>query len=132
MYGGRNELYSAASHLNDDDLKATCQSLADDLAGETTYLEQIVVSHGREPGFEEAITSALSDHVMKLLRERGGDESIVSMAKQAQSELRGVLDEAIDSTRDREVQSLLDQQRRHVEFAERVLRQAARAARHSP
>ncbi len=129
MYGGRNDLYAAASHLNNDDLKAICETLADDLAGETTYLEQLIVSHGCEPGFEDAITSAFSDQLMKLFRERGGDESIVSMAKQAQSELRGVMDDAIDSTHDPEVQSMLDQQRRHIEFAERVLRQAARATR---
>ncbi len=132
MYGGHDELYAAAGQLNNDDLAAICQTLADDLAGDTAYLEQIIVSNGRQPGFEEAVTSALSEQIMKLFRERGGDECVVSKAKQAQSELRQVVDETIGATCDPEVQSLLEQQRRHVEFAERVLRQAARAARKDP
>ena len=132
MYGGRNELYAAAGQLSNEDLAAICQSLADDLAGDTAYLEQIIVSNGRQPGFDEAVTSALCEQIMKLFRERGGDEGIVSKAKQAQCELRQVVDETIGATCDPEVQWLLDQQRRHVDFAERVLRQAARAARQGP
>ena len=97
MYGGRNGLYAAAGHLDSGELKLICRSLAEHLAGETTYLEQIVVSHGRAQGFEEAVTSALSDQIMKLLRDRGGDEFVVSKAKQAQSELRGIMDETIGS-----------------------------------
>ncbi len=129
MYGGRDELYAAASHLSNDDLAAICRTLADDLAGDTADLEQIIVSHGREPGFEEAVTSALGEEIMILFRERGGDEGVVSKAKQAQAELREVVDETIGATADPEVQALLDQQKRHIEFAGRVLRQSARAAR---
>lgn len=129
MYGGRNELYAAAGHVSNDDLREICRKLADDLAGDAAYLEQIIVSHGREPGFNEAVTSALSDQIMQLFRDRRGDEGVVSQAKQAQTEVRERVDETIDATADTEVKSLLDQQKQHIEFAERVLRQAARVAR---
>ncbi len=129
MYGGRDELYAAADHLGNDDLKAICRTLADDLADDTAYLEQIIVSHGREPGFKQSVTSALSEEIMRLFREGRGEEGVVSKAKQGQSELRERVDETIGATGDAEVQSLLDLQKQHIEFAERVLRQASRLVR---
>ena len=129
MYGGRDELYAAAEQLDNEDLAVICRTLADDLAGDTAYLEQIIVGHGREAGYREAVTSALSEEIMKLFREGRGEEGVVSKAKQGQSELRERVDETIGATQDAEVQSLLAHQKRHIELAERVLRQAARLAR---
>jgi hypothetical protein len=129
MYEGRDDLYAAAAHLDNEDLAEICHKLADDLAGDTAYLEQIVVSHGIGPGFEEAVTSALSDQIMRLFREGRGDEGVIFRAGEAQSELHERIEETIGATTDAEVQSLLDQQKRHIQFAERVLRQAGRAAR---
>jgi len=129
MYGGRDELYAAAKEVGDEDLAVICRTLADDLAGDTAYLEQIIVKHGHEPGFEKAVTSTLSDAIMKILRQGRGDEGVVSQAKQAQTELRERMDETIAQSDDPEVHAVLDQQKQHLDFAERVLRQAARSMR---
>jgi uncharacterized protein (TIGR02284 family) len=122
-YGGRDDLYAAANQLNDEDLSAICRKLADDLAGDTAYLEQIIVMHGQQPEVQNAVTSTLSEAIMKLLRKSRGDEGIVSAAKQRQSQLRQRYNETIAATGHPEAHAILDEQKKHVEFAERVLRQ---------
>jgi uncharacterized protein (TIGR02284 family) len=132
-YGGRDELYAAADKLGDRDLAAICRKLADDLAGHTAYLEQVIVMHGQEPGFQDAVASALSEEIMKVLRQSPGDQGVVLAAERGQGQLRRQYDETISATGDPEAQSVLGQQRKHIEFAERVLRQVARpAAQSSP
>ena len=120
-YTGRDDLYLAADHLNDEELAAICRKLADDLAGNSAHLEQIIVMHGEKPGSDEKIRAVLGHEIMKFLREHGRDTAILSAAKETQKELRGQYDATIAATGDSEAQGVLKKQRRDVEFAERVL-----------
>jgi uncharacterized protein (TIGR02284 family) len=126
-YAGRDDLYAAAEQLDDEDLSAICHKLADDLAGHTAFLEQIIVMHGAEPGFEENIASTLSEEIMQLLRKGRGDQGIVSAVQEKQGQLREKYDETIAATDNPEAQSILEQQKKDVDFAERVLRQVSPA-----
>src|SRR5512133_48742 len=86
-YSGRDDLYTAAAQVNDKDLGKICCKLADDLAGSAAYLEQIIIMHEGEPGYANAVTSLLSEEIMKLLRAGRGDRGIVSAIQHEQSEL---------------------------------------------
>ncbi len=121
-YGRRDDLYVAAEQLGDQDLAAICRKLADDLAANTAHLEQIIVMHGKEPGFREAAASAMGHELMSLLRKGRGDQMLVSAVEREQSELRGQYDETIAATHDADARSLLEEQKKDVEFAEQVLR----------
>jgi hypothetical protein len=48
-YGGRDDLYQAAANLEDVELAAICRKLADNLAGNSAYLAQILAMHGEPP-----------------------------------------------------------------------------------
>jgi uncharacterized protein (TIGR02284 family) len=124
-YAGRDDLYAAAGQVGDEDLSTICRKLADDLADHTAYLEQIIAMHGEEPGFKEAVTSALSEEIMRFLRKGRGDQGIISAVRETQSELREQYDATIAATPDPEAQSILEEQKRDVGFAERVLRKVA-------
>jgi uncharacterized protein (TIGR02284 family) len=124
-YGGRDDLYAAAKQLNDDDLSAICRKLADELAGNTTFLQQIILIHGAEIGSEKAAVSALGDEIMKFLRKGRGDQGIIAAVQQEQSELREKYDAAIADTAEAEMKAILQQQQKSVDFAERVLRQVS-------
>jgi uncharacterized protein (TIGR02284 family) len=124
-YGGRDDLYAAAAQLSNEDLSVICRKLADDLAGNTAYLEQIIATQGEQPGFNEAIASALGEEIMKLLREGNGDHGIIAVVQQEQRGLREEYEATIAATRDAEARSVLEEQKRDVDFAERVLRHIA-------
>jgi uncharacterized protein (TIGR02284 family) len=126
-YAGRDDLYTAAEHLDDEDLSAICRKLADDLAGNTAFLEQIIVMHGAEPGFAEKVAFTLGEEIMQFLRSGRGDQSIVSAMQDKQGQLREKYDETIAATDNPEAQSILEQQKKDVDFAERVLRQVSPA-----
>jgi uncharacterized protein (TIGR02284 family) len=121
-YSGRDDLYAAASQVSNEDLAIICRRLAEDLAGNTASLEQIIAIHGAEPGFKEAVASALGEEIMRLLREGHGDHGVISVVQAEQRSLRGEYEATIAATHDAEAQALLERQRRDVDFAERVLR----------
>jgi len=131
-YGRRDDLYAAARQLNDDDLSTICHKLADDLAGNTTFLQQIILMHEAEIGSENAAVSALCDEIMKFLRKGRGDQGVIAAVQQEQSELREKYDAAIADTPEAEMQAILQQQQRSVDFAERVLRQVSPHVRNDP
>jgi hypothetical protein len=124
-YGGRDDLYAAGKQVGDEDLAVICGKLADDLAGRTADLEQIILMHNEEPGFEEALTSELSAEIMAFLRKERGDKGIVSAVQQEQSDLHKQYDETIAATHDPAAQEVLEQQKKGVDFAEHVLRQVS-------
>jgi uncharacterized protein (TIGR02284 family) len=124
-YSGRDDLYAAAKQVTDQDLKAICRKLADDLAGNTAYLEQIIAMQGAEPGVKEALASVLGEEIMELLRKARSDQGVVSAVQQGQGALREQYDATIAATSDAETQSVLQDQKEDVAFAERVLRHVA-------
>ncbi len=103
-YSGRDDLYAAASQVSNEDLAIICRRLADDLAGNTAFLEQIIAIHGAEPGFKEAVASALGEEIMRLLREGHGDHGVISVVQAEQRSLRGEYEATIAATHDAEAQ----------------------------
>jgi hypothetical protein len=128
-YSGRDDLYAAAEQLNDQDLSVICHKLADDLGGNTADLEQIIVAQGAEPGFKDAVASVLGEEIMRLLRKTRGDQGVISNVQQQQSALCGQYDAIIAATPDAEAKSVLEDQKKDVDFAARVLRQVASSDR---
>jgi hypothetical protein len=124
-YSGRDDLYAAAAQVTDKDLGDICCKLADDLAGNAAYLEQIIIMHDEDPGYVNAIASSLGEKIMKLVRARRGDQGIVSAVQQKQMKLREKYEATIDAMHDSEAHSLLETQKKAVEFAEHVLRKVS-------
>jgi rubrerythrin len=120
-YGGRDDLYLAAAKINDRELAEICSKLADDLASHAAFLNQIIIMHDEEPGFESVAKSLLGEEIMKLLKKGRGDEGIVSAVERDQIELRKRYEATIAATPDAEVQSILEMQKRDIEFGEHVL-----------
>lgn len=125
-YSRRDDLYTAAEQLTDEDLSAICRKLADDLADHTAYLKQIIAMHGQDPGIEETISCTLSGEIMRLLRQDRGDQGIVAAIQGEEAELREQYDATIAAVDNPEAQAVLETQKRDVDFAERVLRRAMR------
>jgi uncharacterized protein (TIGR02284 family) len=127
-YVGRDDLYLAAEHLNDGELAVICRKLADELAGQSAHLEQVILMQGEAAGGEEeeTVRAALREEIMKFLREHGRDPAILSAAKKSQHELRDRYDATIAATEDSETQGVLKKQREEVDFGERVLDRIAK------
>lgn len=120
-YYVRDDLYLAVDCLKDKDLAAICRKLADDLAGNTAYLEQIILMQNEEPEFEDHMMSSLNTVVMMYLRKNQGDEGIISAIQQGYSYLSDKYYKSIAGTSDSETQKVLEKQKKDVDFAQRVL-----------
>jgi uncharacterized protein (TIGR02284 family) len=131
-YTGRDDLYQAAAGLQDRELSAICRKLADELAGTSAHLSQIIAMHGQEPVGPGSVQSALGDEILRFLREHEHDKGILSVAKKAQAGMREQYDATIAVTQDAEAQALLKQQREEVDFGEKVLRRIARETGDEP
>jgi uncharacterized protein (TIGR02284 family) len=124
-YAGRDDLYAAADQLQDGDLAVICRNLADDLAGKSVYLTQLIAINGDDPTAEHKVASALTDEIMRFLRNERGDAGIVAAVKESQQRLREDYDQTIAAMRHPEAHAVVEEQKRGVEFAERVLRKVA-------
>ncbi|MEN6494269.1 MAG: PA2169 family four-helix-bundle protein [Thermoguttaceae bacterium] len=126
-YTGRDDLYRAAANLEDSDLSAICHKLADELAGNSAHLSQILAMHGTKPHDAKSVTAVLTEEIMRFLREHEHDKGILSAANKVECGLRERYDTTIAATENAETQALLKKQREDVEFGEKVLRQIAKA-----
>jgi uncharacterized protein (TIGR02284 family) len=131
-YSGRDDLYTAAEQVGDDDLSVICRKLADNLAGHAADLEQIILMHNEEPGFEDALTSTLSYEILQFLRKGRGDNGIISVVQKEQSDIQKQYDATIAAARDPAAHEVLEKQKKDVNFAERVLRRVSPLYQNNP
>lgn len=125
-YSGRDDLYQAAANLEDAELAAICRNLADDLAGSSAHLTQILAMHGKQPSDTGNVKAVLTHEIMRLIREHERDKGILSAAKEVERGLGDQYDATIAATTNAEAQALLENQKKEVEFGEKVLRHIAK------
>jgi uncharacterized protein (TIGR02284 family) len=125
-YGGRDDLYQAAAAVEDEELALICRKLADDVAAHSAHLAQILAMHGQKPDDKKTVKMALSQEIMRFLREHEHDQAVLSAANVVERGLRDQYDATIAATKDSEAQAVLRKQREEVDFAERVLRHIAK------
>jgi uncharacterized protein (TIGR02284 family) len=125
-YAGRDDLYQVAVHLDDAELASICRKLADELAGNSAHLAQILAMHGTEADDSGAISAVLTDEIVRFLREHERDKGVLSAAKDVERGVRDQYDATIAATENPEAQALVKKQREEADFGEKVLRHIAK------
>ena len=125
-YSGRDDLYQAAANLEDAELAAICRKLAEDLAGNSAHLAQILAMHGTKASDTGHVKAALTGEIMRFIREHEHDKGVLSAAKEVERGLGDQYDATIAATGNAEAQALLKKQKEEVEFGEKVLRHIAK------
>ena len=114
----RDELYSIAKLLTDQDQMLICRRIADQLGGHAADLLQVIAASGGRAG--------TSDEPSKLESRRDAAVTqghlALATAAEFESELRARYDQVIECITDREIEGLLCKQRDEVEFCGCVLR----------
>lgn len=121
-YNERDELYAAAEYLKDEDLSVICRKLAQEMAGNNSYLIQIILMHHEDENIEETLKESNSPEEMMAICNRKGDHGIICAVQKGQNALRRKYDKAIAATSENEMHEILVEQKKDIDFAERVLR----------
>lgn len=124
-FAGRDKLYSAANHLDDEERRDICRKLADHLAGHAIQLQQILKATGSDPKGPLDI-HAIVDALLESIRSQSGDSGILDAAEKYTHEVKEDFDQAIEKTPDPDAREVLRHHRNGVAFGERVLRQMER------
>jgi len=124
-FAGRDKLYSAASHLDDEDRREICRELADHLAGHAAELQQILTATGNDPKGPLDV-HGIVDALLESIRSKSGDSGVLDAAEKYTHEVKEDFDQAIEKTPDPDAREVLRHHRNGVEFGERVLRHMER------
>ena len=124
-FAGRDRLYSAASHLDDEDRSEICRELADHLAGHAAELQQILTATGNDPKGPLDF-HGIVDALLESIRSQSGDSGVLDAAEKYTHEVKEDFDQAIEDTPDPDAREVLRHHRNGVEFGERVLRNLGR------
>ena len=124
-FAGRDKLYSAASHLDDEDRREICRELADHLAGHAAELQQILTATGNDPKGPLDV-HGIVDALLESIRSQSGDSGVLDAAEKYTHEVKADFDQAIEDTPDPDAREVLRHHRNGVELGERVLRHMER------
>lgn len=124
-FAGRDRLYSAANHLDNDERREICRELADHLAGHAAELQQILAATGNDPKGPLDV-HAIVDALLESARAQSGDSGVLDAAEKYTQEVKEDFDQAIEGTPDPDAREVLRHHRNGVEFGERVLRHMKR------
>jgi uncharacterized protein (TIGR02284 family) len=118
----RDSLYVAAEKLSGPAVEKICRRLAEELGGNVADLAQLLVSRGVEPvGPDDELASKLSDVLTEVLSQETSDERIVAKAAECEQALKTQYDTAIDLVPNKQVEGVLQKQRKEVELGKDVL-----------
>ena len=124
-FAGRDKLYSAANHLDDEERREICRQLADHLAGHAAQLQQILTASGNDPKGPLDI-HAIVDVLLESVCAHSGDSGVLDAAEKYTHEVKEDFDQAIEEIPDPDAREVLQHHRNGVEFGARVLRNLER------
>jgi hypothetical protein len=119
-YGGRDDLCAAANRLSDEQLSEICRRLADDLAAQPAYVEQL----GLRPN---AAANWLRAAILRFFQDTARCRALTA-AGGGSGGAADHYDIAIAATGDPQARALLRAQNDHLKFAERIFGGAVEGA----
>lgn len=118
----RDSLYAAADQLSGAAVEKVCRRLAEELGGNVADLQQLLLTRGVQPvGPDDELAAKVRDVLVEVLRQEPSDEKIVAKAAECEHALKKQYDTAIDETPNKQVEGVLQQQRKEVELGKEVL-----------
>jgi len=118
----RDGLYAAADQLSGAAVEKVCRRLAEELGGNVADLAQLLMTRGVQPvGPDDELAAKVRDVLVEVLRQEPSDEKIVAKAAECEHALKKQYDTAIDETPNKQVEGMLQPQRKEVELGEEVL-----------
>lgn len=120
-YAGRDELYAAADALDDQQRRNVCLGLAEHLANHAVELQQLLVANG-VGSLEPLDMYSVAEAYFSVVKARDGDAGVLSVAEKCEQTVKERFDAVIDGTNLDDTRSMLERQRKDVEFGQDVLR----------
>jgi uncharacterized protein (TIGR02284 family) len=120
-FAGRDELYAAASSLNNEARQSVCRRLAELLAGHAVELQQILTASGEHPVGPLDVNS-LAQALFESAKRSRGEPGVLDAAAEREHTLKADYDRALDDLSHSQAENVLKRQREDVKFGEDVLR----------
>lgn len=121
----RDQLYSAARQLRDEDQRKLCGWFADRLGGYAATFQQMVLAGGQEPA--EPQCSHTAQAKISEVQTEFGTEGVLHVAKQTEERLAARYQETMHYVEDGDTAGLLAQHQRELEIIDCVLRMLTRS-----
>ncbi len=119
-FTGRDELLAAAKSLDDESRVRICRRLADHLAANAVELQQIVAASGETPAGPLDLF-AVAESLFDFVRLTRGARGVLETAVEGEENLTKEYDQAIETTKDPNAESILRKQREEIAFGKEVL-----------